>query len=140
MVYREKIHILPTTLLGSIGIAGRIGAGLPAHYLNCPLGNRQCLIRNHEIFIKLHLVTESVADRTGTKRIIKRKASRFHLIHTDSAIRARKILGKIHWFPVHHIYNRISSVSSKHFPGNRSDAFQFRVLPPDGLPQYQYCV
>ena len=57
------------------------------------------LIRNHKVFVKLHLIAKSKAIRTGTKRIIKGKASRLYLINADTAVRAGKALAEIHWSP-----------------------------------------
>ena len=91
-----------------IRVAGRVRTGLPSHHLNRSFSNRKLLIRDHQILIKLHLVTKSVTYRTCTERIVEREASRLHLIHADSAVRAGKVLREIHRLAVYHINDRIA--------------------------------
>ena len=88
-----------------IGKASLIFTRLPAHDLNGTFVNTELLIRNHQLRIKLHLISKTKTDRTGAKRIIKGKASRFNLRNTDSTIRAGKALAEIDGFPTNYIYH-----------------------------------
>ena len=81
-----------------------ICAGLPAHDHNSSLGNTQRFIRNHQINIKFHLISQTKTIRAGSKRIIKRKASRLDLINTDLTIRAGKALTECLHSTIHRIY------------------------------------
>ena len=78
------------------GKAALVRTGLPAHSHNRPLADAQGFIRNQQILIKFHLVSQSKAFRAGAEWIIEGKAPRLHLVHTDAAVRAGKILAEIH--------------------------------------------
>ena len=83
-----------------------ICAGLPAHDHNSSLRNTQRFIRNHQINIKFHLISQTKTIRAGSKRIIKRKASRLYLINTDLTIRAGKALTECLHSTIHRIYHK----------------------------------
>ena len=66
--------------------------GVPARRNNCPLIDRETLVRHHELQVKLHLVTETQTIRTGPKGIVEGKAPGLHLFDGDPAVRAGKAL------------------------------------------------
>ena len=72
--------------------AALIRSRLPAHNRNGPLIEAERIIRNQEIRSKLHLISQAVADRAGTKWIVKRKTAGLNLLKADSAVRAGKAL------------------------------------------------
>ena len=65
-------------------------------------------VRDHQLRIKFHLIAKSEADRTGSKRVIKRKASRFDLTDADAAVRAGKALTEGHLLTADHIQQKKS--------------------------------
>ena len=90
------------------GKASLICAGLPSCNHNGTIQDTQRFIRDHQVNIKFHFIPKSQTIRAGTKRIIERKASRFNLIHTDTAVRAGKALAEIVDISVHSIYHQKS--------------------------------
>ena len=75
--------------------ASRLRAGLPAEDDDCSLVNTQGLIRDHQILIKFHLISQTETVRAGAERVIKGEASRLHLLDTDPAVRAGKALAEV---------------------------------------------
>ena len=95
-----------------------IGTGLPSQYGNGALVNTQRFIRDHQILVKFHLITQSKTIRTGAKRIIKGKTSRLHLINADTAIRTSKVLAEIQHLPICHIHHH-QAIAQAHGCFNR---------------------
>ena len=58
-------------IIADVGAAALIHRALPARDDDCPLVDRQGLVRDHQIEVKLHLVAEARADRAGSERIVK---------------------------------------------------------------------
>ena len=85
--------------------AALVAAGLPSHRDDGALFDAEALIRYHQVFVKFHLISQAIAVRTGSEGIIKRKASRLHLVHTDSAVRAGKALAEHNRFLAENIYH-----------------------------------
>ena len=54
----------------------------------------QALVWNHQILVKLHLISQTEAVRARTKWVVEREAARLNLIHADTAVRAGKILAE----------------------------------------------
>ena len=77
-----------------IGKALSVQHRLPARNRDRPVMNRQGFIRNHQIYVKLHFVSQSQAIRTGAERVVKGKGPGFNLIDTDPAVRTGKALRK----------------------------------------------
>ncbi|CCZ61743.1 unknown [Hungatella hathewayi CAG:224] len=84
--------------------ASLICTGLPAQYSDGPLVDAQTLVRNHQILIELHLISQTETIRAGAEGVIKGKASRFHLIDTDSTVRTGKALAEGNRLAVNHIH------------------------------------
>ena len=115
-------------------------ARLPAHNLDCSLCQMtRRLIRDHQILIKFHFVTKAETLRAGTKRIIKRKASRLNLINADSTVRAGKALAENCIGSPSMTSTVISpSASSRTFSMESVRRFSMpSALPPDDPPRFQ---
>ena len=93
------------------GKASLICAGLPSCDHNGTIQDTQRSIRDHQINIKFHFIPKSQTIRAGTKRIIERKASRFNLIHTDTA---GKALAEIMDISIHSIYHQKALCQIQH--------------------------
>ena len=98
----------------SSGKAPLIRAGLPPQNHNCALADGQRLVRNHQILVKLHFISQAETLRAGPEGIVKGKASGLHLIHADVAVRAGKALTEGHGFPADYIHNHQPSGKSHH--------------------------
>ena len=85
------------------GKAVLVRAGLPAHGRDGSFYDTQAFIRDHQILVKLHLVTQSIAVRAGAERVIEGKAPRLDLIDADAAVRAGKALAELQHFSVLHV-------------------------------------
>ena len=88
-----------------VGKTALIGTGLPPQHCHRPTGNGQALIRDHQILVKLHLVSQAKAVRAGTEGIVEGKASGLDLLHTDAAVRTGKALAERHGFPADDIHD-----------------------------------
>lgn len=88
-------HILWQEHQDCPGKASLICAGLPSCDHNGTIQDTQRSIRDHQINIKFHFIPKSQTVRTGAKRIIERKASRFDLIYTDTTVRTGETLAEI---------------------------------------------
>mgnify|MGYP003247648399 CR=1 FL=1 len=62
------------------------------------------LIRNHQILVKFHLISQTKAVGAGSKGIVKGKASWLHLLDTDSAVGTGEIHTELNPFPSNHIH------------------------------------
>ena len=88
--------------------ATAVVTGLPAHHLNGTVINTQTLIRNHQIRIEFHLITQTETYRAGTERIVKGKASGLNLTDADFTIRAGKTLTEINGYSTDDIHHQKS--------------------------------
>ncbi len=102
---QRKIIFFRQGIQNRIGKAFLIITGLPSLNYNGTIHNTKALIRNHKIFVKFHLISQSHAVRTRSKGIIKRKTSRFDFLNTDLTIRAGKALTEIQSLSVDNIHH-----------------------------------
>ena len=100
-----KIVFLRQCPQNSIGKAGLVRTGLPAHDRDGSLIDAESLVRDHQILVEFHLISQAEAYRAGTERIVEGKASGFHFADTDTTVRTGKALAEIHRFPTDHIYS-----------------------------------
>ena len=96
------------------GKASLICAGLPSCDHNGTIQDTQRSIRDHQINIKFHFIPKSQTVRTGAKRIIERKASRFDLIYTDTTVRTGETLAEIVNISIHSIYHQKALCQIQH--------------------------
>ena len=83
-----------------------LGGRLPSHDLNRPLVERQPLIRHHQVFVKLHLISQPRAFRAGAVRVVEGKTPGLNLRNGNPAIRAGKTLGKRELFSADDIHHQ----------------------------------
>ena len=86
--------------------ASFICAGLPSGHSDRTIQNTERWIRDHQFYVKFHLISESVTIRAGTKRIIKGKTSRLDLIDTHTTVRTGKTLAETQQFSINHFHKR----------------------------------
>ena len=103
---QTEIICLCQRLQNGVSKAARLIAGLPAHNDDGALVDAPALIRNHQVHVKFHLVSQAVALRTGAKGIVEGKAPRLNLIDADPAVRAGKALAEGHGLPADHVYKQ----------------------------------
>ena len=77
------------------GEAAFIRTGLPPEGRDRPLVDGQAFVRNHQILVKFHLVSQSKTIRTGPEGVIEGKAPGLHLVDADPTIRTGEILAEI---------------------------------------------
>ena len=108
----------------------RLLTALPPQHGNRALVDAQRAIGNHQVRIKFHLISESVALRTCPERVVERKASGLDFINADTAVRARKALGKRqHFLIASHAFYKQKSLRQVQdiFDRIRQSAFDSRL-------------
>ena len=85
--------------------ASRLRAGLPAKDDDRSLVDTQGLIRDHQILIKFHLISQTETVRAGTEWVIKGETSRLHLLDTDPTVRAGKALAEVDRLAARHVHD-----------------------------------
>ncbi len=85
---QREIILSGQSIQNRVGKAFFIRAGLPSHHCDGSLCNAKPPVRNHQLFIKFHLVPQPKTFRTSAEWIVKRKAPGFNLVHADAAVRA----------------------------------------------------
>ena len=105
---QAEIISLGQSFQDGVGKAFFIGTGLPAHHRDSSLGNTFGHIRNHQIHIKFHPVSQSGTGRAGSKGVVKGKAPRFDFFDADAAVRTGKTLGKLQRLLSDHIHHQQS--------------------------------
>ena len=101
-----KIIFLRQCPQNSIGKAGLVRTGLPAHDRDGSLIDAESLVRDHQILVEFHLISQAEAYRAGTERIVEGKASGFHFADTDTTVRTGKALAESHRFAADHIHHQ----------------------------------
>ena len=72
------------------------------------------MVRNHEFYIKLHLIAQTGTFRAGTEGIVKGKTPGLYLTDTDAAVRAGKTLAESHRTSSHHIHHQKPLCQTQH--------------------------
>ena len=106
--------------------ASRLRAGLPAKDDDRSLVNTQGLIRDHQILIKFHLISQTETVRAGAERVIEGEASRLHLLDADPAVRAGKALAEVDRLAASYIHDH-QTVGQLH---HRLDGVRQTFLDP----------
>ena len=101
-----KIVFLRQCPQNSIGKAGLVRTGLPAHDRDGSLIDAESLVRDHQILVEFHLISQAEAYRAGTERIVEGKASGLHFADTDTTVRTGKALAESHRFAADHIHHQ----------------------------------
>ena len=101
-----KIVFLRQCPQNSIGKAGLVRTGLPAHDRDGSLIDAESLVRDHQILVEFHLISQAEAYRAGTERIVEGKASGLHFADTDTTVRTGKALAESRRFAADHIHHQ----------------------------------
>ena len=108
--FKWRIQIKPVLFAESVQNrpckTGFVRAGLPSENRDRSFIDRKRRIRDDQFFRELHFIPQAVTFRACSKRVVKRKTSRFDLFYADPAVRTGKALTEIHRLPVDHIYNK----------------------------------
>ena len=103
---KRKVVLLAKRLQNGVGKAAFVRAGLPPHNRDCTLIDAEAPVRNNQVNIKLHLITQPETLGAGAKRIVERKTPRLHLVNADITVRAGKAVGKVHHLAVNDIHHQ----------------------------------
>ena len=110
VLFKRRIQIkmifLGQCLQYGIGKTALVRAGLPPHHGDRSLIDAESLVRDHQILVKLHLVTQSKTYRAGTEGIVEGEASRLHFADTDAAVRTGEALAEGHRLATDHIHHQ----------------------------------
>ena len=98
--------LLAQSLQQGIGKARFVHAGLPACDGNSPFIDAPPGIRNHQLYVKLHLIAQTGTHRAGTEGIVERKTPWLDLADPDSAIGTGKTLAEGHGLPPDYIHQQ----------------------------------
>ena len=101
-----KMIFLGQCLQYGIGKTALVRAGLPPHHGDRSLIDAESLVRDHQILVEFHLISQAEAYRAGTERIVEGKASGFHFADTDTTVRTGKALAESHRFAADHIHHQ----------------------------------
>ena len=106
----------------------RIRRALPSHHGDAALVQRQRRIRDHQVRIKFHLVSESRAFRAGAVRIVERETPGLDFLDADAAVRAGEIRAEGDRAAVHRVDQKQPVCQSQHgFDGIRKSFFDARL-------------
>ena len=99
-----KTILLSKCIKDTSGIACLVCNRLPSVYDKCSIRDTQRRIRYHKFLGKLHLITDTVAYLTRTKRIVKRECPRLYLINAHTTVSTWKTLAESNLFFARNIY------------------------------------
>src|SRR5699024_6051103 len=96
------------SLKNGVGKARLVCTGLPSQHCDRALVDGKRRIRYHQLFCKLHLISEAETLRAGSEWVVEGEAPRLDLLDADPAVRTGKALAEVHRFTADDIYYKES--------------------------------